>query len=117
MRYAWCLIFCEKVLELIQRFLKQDILEDGVVTSPEGDGTPQGATLSPLLCNIYLNPLDHLMNEQGFEMVRYADDLVVVCRSLSEAERALRALEQWVKANGLPFSANPEEEVNPNPFT
>ena len=91
----------KKVLELIQRFLKQDILEDGVVTSPEGDGTPQGATLSPLLCNIYLNPLDHLMNEQGFEMVRYADDLVVVCRSLSEAERALRTLEQWVKANGL----------------
>jgi retron-type reverse transcriptase len=78
-----------KVLDLIRRFLKQEILEDGITTSPE-EGTPQGATLSPLLCNIYLNPLDHHMEEAGFEMIRYADDLVIACRTQEEAEEALR---------------------------
>ena len=43
-------------------------------------GAPQGAVLSPLLSNIYLNPLDHLMAEKGYEMVRYADDLVILCQ-------------------------------------
>jgi RNA-directed DNA polymerase len=91
----------KKVLELIRRFLKQEILDDGSVFAPENTGTPQGATLSPLLCNIYLNPLDHLMAEEGFDMIRYADDLVVVCRSQQEAERALDVLTQWVESNGL----------------
>lgn len=91
----------KKVLDLIQRFLKQEILEDGVVTQPEGKGTPQGATLSPLLCNIYLNPLDHQMEESEREMVRYADDLVIACRTRKEAEQALESLKQWVEANGL----------------
>jgi RNA-directed DNA polymerase len=48
--------------------------------TPE-QGTPQGAVISPLLSAIYLDPLDHLMAEQGYEMVRYADDFVVLCRS------------------------------------
>ena len=43
--------------------------------------------ISPLLSNIYLNPLDHLMAQQGFEMVRYADDFVILCRSPEEAAR------------------------------
>lgn len=90
-----------KVLELIGAFLKQEILEDGVVTQPEDEGTPQGATLSPLLCNIHLNPLDHRMEEAGIKMVRYADDLVIACRSRAEAERALETLKEWVEANGL----------------
>ncbi|MCA9441497.1 MAG: group II intron reverse transcriptase/maturase, partial [Candidatus Omnitrophica bacterium] len=42
------------------------------------EGTPQGAVLSPLLSNIYLDPLDHLTADRGFEMVRYADDFVVL---------------------------------------
>ena len=89
-----------KVLDLIRRFLKQEILEDGITTSPE-EGTPQGATLSPLLCNIYLNPLDHHMEEAGFEMIRYADDLVIACRTQEKAEEALKRLKQWVETNGL----------------
>ena len=40
--------------------------------------------ISPLLSNIYLNPLDHLMAQQGFEMIRYADDFVIMCRSPEE---------------------------------
>ena len=65
-----------KVLKLIEKFLKQETLEGGEVQNPEETGTPQGATLSPLLCNIYLNPLDHAMENQGVEMIRYADDRV-----------------------------------------
>ncbi len=91
----------KKVLSLIAGYLKQEILEDGVVTLPEGSGTPQGAALSPLLCNIYLNPLDHLMEQSGFKMVRYADDMVIACSSREEAEAALRLLNEWVEANGL----------------
>jgi RNA-directed DNA polymerase len=91
----------KKVLSLIAGYLKQEILEDGIVTLPEGSGTPQGAALSPLLCNIYLNPLDHLMEQSGFKMVRYADDMVIACSSREEAEAALRLLNEWVEANGL----------------
>ena len=50
---------------------------------------PQGAVLSPLLSNIYLDPLDHLMAAAGFEMVRYADDFVILCRTADDAQRAL----------------------------
>ena len=50
---------------------------------------PQGAVVSLLLSNIYLDPLDHLMAERGFEVVRYADDFVVMCRTLEEATAAL----------------------------
>jgi len=61
------------VLSLIEKFLHQSVLDDCQRWTPEM-GSPQGAVISPLLSNIYLNPLDHLMVEQGFEMVRYADD-------------------------------------------
>ncbi|MFO7898101.1 MAG: reverse transcriptase domain-containing protein, partial [Planctomycetota bacterium] len=68
--------------------------------TPEA-GSPQGAVLSPLLSNIYLDPLDHAMAEAGFEMVRYADDFVVLCESRSEAQRALAAIREWMAAAGL----------------
>ena len=51
--------------------------------------------ISPLLSNIYLNPLDHLMAQQGFEMVRYADDFVILCRSPEDAARALAVVQEW----------------------
>jgi RNA-directed DNA polymerase len=62
-----------RVLELIELFLEQKVM-DAMGSWTPGRGTPQGAVLSPLLANIYLDPLDHLMKEKGFEMVRYADD-------------------------------------------
>jgi retron-type reverse transcriptase len=61
------------VLRLIAAFLKADILDEAAQWTPE-QGAPQGAVLSPLLSNIYLDPLDHLVAQAGFEMVRYADD-------------------------------------------
>lgn len=88
------------VLRLIEAFLKADILDEASQWTPEA-GAPQGAVLSPLLSNIYLDPLDHLLAESGFEMVRYADDFVILCRTAEDAARALEIVQQWVADNGL----------------
>jgi RNA-directed DNA polymerase len=89
-----------RVLGLIASFLKAGILDGLKEWEPEA-GAPQGAVLSPLLSNIYLNPLDHQMAAQGFAMVRYADDFVILCRSQAEAEQALTQVRQWCEAEGL----------------
>jgi RNA-directed DNA polymerase len=89
-----------RVLALIEAFLKQKILE-GLSDWTPAAGAPQGAVLSPLLSNIYLNPLDHLMAGRGFQMIRYADDLVILCRSREEAEAALLELQRWTAQAGL----------------
>lgn len=89
-----------RVLSLIQSFLKAGILDGLTQWTPEA-GAPQGAVLSPLLSNVYLNPLDHLLAQTGFEMVRYADDFVILCRTREDAERALELVKQWVQDHGL----------------
>ena len=89
------------LLKLIEKFLKQGVMETGKGWSPTETGTPQGAVLSPLLANVYLNPLDHLMAQQGWEMVRYADDFVILCESQQAAEQALEQVRQWVQQAGL----------------
>ena len=88
------------VLELIAQFLKQDIMQDMKRWTPTG-GTPQGAVISPLLANIYLHPLDVMMKSEGFRMVRYADDFVILCRSREDSLRALEMVRRWVEENGL----------------
>src|SRR3954468_8862690 len=88
------------VLTLIEAFLKARILDDLEEWTPTA-GAPQGAVLSPLLSNIYLDPLDHLMARSGFAMVRYADDFVILCRTPEEANRALELVRTWVSENGL----------------
>ena len=89
-----------RVLKLIEKYLQQGVLENMREWQPE-TGTPQGAVISPLLSNIYLNPLDHLLAASGIEMVRYADDFVLLCRSEHEARRALALVQQWTMAVGL----------------
>lgn len=89
-----------RILELIEEFLTQEIVDGDDYHQPE-KGTPQGGVISPLLANIYLDPLDHLMAEEGFEMVRYADDFVILCECREDAERALEIVEQWTASNGL----------------
>jgi RNA-directed DNA polymerase len=89
-----------RVLQLIETFLKAGVLDGLEEWEPEA-GAPQGAVVSPLLSNIYLNPLDHEMVAQGIAMVRYADDFVILCRSQAEAERALAQVRQWCEAEGL----------------
>jgi RNA-directed DNA polymerase len=89
-----------RVLALIDGFLQQPIFE-GLSQWTVDEGTPQGAVVSPLLANLYLNPLDHLMAEAGYEMVRYADDFVVLARTADEAQRALAIVQRWTVAAGL----------------
>ncbi|OYW71102.1 MAG: group II intron reverse transcriptase/maturase [Verrucomicrobia bacterium 12-59-8] len=96
-----------RVLALIESFLKQGIMDQAGEIEP-GDrveGTPQGGSLSPLLANIYLNPLDHLMSRRGVEMVRYADDMVMLCRDAQEALTTLQALREWAARAGLELHA------------
>ncbi len=88
------------VLALLEAYLHQGVLEAMKWWQPEA-GTPQGAVISPLLSNIYLNPLDHLLAQQGIEMVRYADDFVILCRSKAEAQQALALVQQWTADAGL----------------
>jgi RNA-directed DNA polymerase len=89
-----------RVLALLDAFLQQEVMSTLDTTTPEA-GTPQGAVISPLLSNIYLDPLDQLMAAQGWEMVRYADDFVLLCRSQAEAEQALRVVQEWTAQAGL----------------
>jgi len=89
-----------RVLALIEGWLKQDIVHDLKRWTPTG-GTPQGAVLSPLLANIYLHALDEHLLARGWQMVRYADDFVVLCQSAHEAREALADIQSWVRANGL----------------
>jgi RNA-directed DNA polymerase len=90
-----------RVLGLVEEFLKQGVVEGTDWHEAKEEGTPQGGVISPLLANIYLDPLDWLMAGGGFETVRYADDIVVLCRSREEAVRALETLREWTKEAGL----------------
>ena len=90
-----------QLLRLIKKYLEQGAMETSKYWKPLGKGTPQGAVLSPLLANLYLNPLDHQMEQQGIEMTRYADDFVIQCQSHAEAQSALEEIQQWVAEAGL----------------
>ena len=89
-----------QLLEVIERFLSQDILEGMSRWTPEG-GTPQGAVISPLLANLYLHPVDEAMEAAGYRMIRYADDFVICCRNEAEADKALQKVQQLVEERGL----------------
>jgi RNA-directed DNA polymerase len=89
-----------RVLALIDAFLQQPILE-GLAQWTVDDGTPQGAVVSPLLANLYLDPLDHAVAAAGYEMVRYADDFVILCRTAEAAQQALALVQRWTAAAGL----------------
>jgi RNA-directed DNA polymerase len=94
-----------RVLELIEAFLQQDIVQEVKRWTPTG-GTPQGAVISPLLANIYLHTLDCQIKSKGYRMVRYADDFVVLWRSREPAEAALAEVKAWVESNGLSLSTD-----------
>lgn len=90
-----------RVLALIEKMLKQGVMETINGWTPTEQGTPQGAVISPLLANIYLDPLDHQMAELGREMIRYADDFVILCKTQAEAEEALEHVRAWMSKAGL----------------
>jgi len=95
-----------RVIKLLRDYLEQGVME-GLTNWTPTEGTPQGAVISPLLSNIYLDPLDHLLGSRGVEMVRYADDFVMLCHTEAEARQALSWVQDWTNSNGL--SLHPEK--------
>jgi RNA-directed DNA polymerase len=89
-----------RVLSLIEGFLNQQVMDEMKLWTPEG-GTPQGGVISPLLANLYLHPMDEAVAAGGYEMVRYADDFVILCRTREEAERALAMVRSLTEQRGL----------------
>jgi RNA-directed DNA polymerase len=89
-----------RVVALLDAYLRAAVM-DGLDRWDPEQGSPQGAVISPLLSNIYLDPLDKLAEAQGYAMVRYADDFVILCRSPEEAAAALRMVQNWTATAGL----------------
>lgn len=102
-----------RVMGLLQQMLQRGVLENRQWEETE-TGTPQGGVISPLLANVYLNPLDHLMQRAGHTLVRYADDLVVLCETQTEAEAAYGLLKAWVEAQGIGLHPEKTRIVNMN---
>lgn len=78
----------ERVIQLIKRYLKSGVMENGVISETE-EGSPQGGNLSPLLANIYLNEFDQEFERRGVPCIRYADDIVLLAKSRRASERLL----------------------------
>jgi group II intron reverse transcriptase/maturase len=89
------------VLKLVRAMLRAGVMEDGSVSRGVA-GTPQGGVISPCLCNVYLHRLDRQWAQRGHGvLVRYADDLLAMCRTRAEAEAALAALRLILAELGL----------------
>lgn len=85
-----------RVVSLIHKYLNAGIMIDGR-TEPSEQGVPQGGPLSPLLGNIMLNELDWELEQRGHKFVRYADDLLILCRSERSAHRTLRNIRPFIE--------------------
>jgi group II intron reverse transcriptase/maturase len=95
------------VLRLLRMFLQSGVMENGVRMATE-EGTPQGGVISPLLANIYLNRFDWEMAKVGYDVVRYADDFVVLCAGQEEAHRAHEAVKSIMEGE-LRLQLHPEK--------
>ena len=90
----------QPVLKLLRAMLRAGVMENGQVRR-EAAGTPQGGVISPVLCNVYLHRLDRAWDDRDGVLCRYADDLVVMCWSRSQAEAALERLTASLAGLGL----------------
>lgn len=85
-----------RVTELIKKYLKSGVMENGIFNKTE-EGSPQGGPLSPLLANIYLNEFDQEMERRGVKVIRYADDIVVLAKSKRASERLLTTCRKYLE--------------------
>jgi RNA-directed DNA polymerase len=92
------------ILNLVEKFLRAGVMDNGVF-KPTTVGTPQGGVVSPLLANIVLNHLDWQLHKRGYRFVRYADDFVVLCLSIAQAEEAKTQVTHILNQLGLQLSA------------
>lgn len=90
-----------RILALVEAFLEQGVMEEMIGWQPTERGTPQGSPLSPLLANLYLDALDWKLHLQGWELVRYADDFVVLCRTREHAQEVLTSVQHWCEQVAL----------------
>ena len=97
----------KRVIELIKRYLKAGVMENGLLVKTE-EGSPQGGPLSPLLANIYLNEYDQEMARRGVPVIRYADDIVVLAKSKRAAERLLETTQRYLEGK-LKLKMNAEK--------
>ena len=88
----------ERVIQMVKRYLRSGVMENGVVTETE-EGSPQGGNLSPLLANVYLNEFDREFHRRGVPCIRYADDIVLLVKSERAAERLLESSTKYLEAN------------------
>ena len=86
----------ERVIQLIKRYLKSGVMENGVVMDTE-EGSPQGGNLSPLLANIYLNEFDQEYIKRGVPCIRYADDIVLLAKSKRASIRLLESSTKYLE--------------------
>ena len=86
----------ERVVQLIKRYLKSGVMENGVVIETE-EGSPQGGNLSPLLANIYLNEFDWEFLKRGVPCIRYADDIVLLAKNKRASERLLESSTRYLE--------------------
>ncbi len=86
----------ERVIQMIKRYLKSGVMENGVVMETE-EGSPQGGNISPLLANIYLNEFDREFNKRGVPCIRYADDIVLLAKSERASERLLKSSTKYLE--------------------
>jgi len=91
------------ILDIIETFLRCGVDEDGNI-SPTKSGVPQGGVISPLLGNIVLNYLDWQLDAAGYKFARYADDLVILCKSHDQAKDALALTKEVLADLGLECS-------------
>lgn len=97
----------KRVIELIKKYLKSGVMENGVRRETE-EGSPQGGPLSPLLANIYLNEFDQEMRNRGVVVIRYADDIVVLAKSKRAATRLLESCRMYLE-NKLRLQLNTQK--------
>ena len=86
----------ERVIQMVKRYLKSGVMENGVVTETE-EGSPQGGNLSPLLANVYLNEFDWEFRRRDVPSIRYADDIVLLAKSERAAERLLESSTKYLE--------------------
>ena len=97
----------ERVIQMIKRYLKSGVMENGVVVKTE-EGSPQGGNLSPLLANVYLNEFDQEFNKRGVPCIRYADDIVLLAKSERASERLLESSTKYLEGT-LKLKVNREK--------
>ena len=96
-----------RLIELIKRYLKSGVMENGIVMKTE-EGSPQGGNLSPLLANIYLDKFDKEFERRGVKVIRYADDIILLAKSIRAAERLLRTSTEYLEKK-LKLKVNTEK--------